>query len=244
MYILSNLINRSGCRREEWTGWDGQADGGHVSPMSHLNEETVGQTEAPPSGQNRRGVKRRREIVAAAGAVFAQHGYSGGSIRAIAERVGSSPATLLQHFGSKEKLLAAVLHDWGRRSRPAHVAEETGINWFNRLPAVMQYNLEQRGLIELLLTMTTEASNPEHPAHDFIQQRYDTIVKEVETHFREAIEAGHFKPMSEAEIAAETRTLFAVMDGLELQWLVDPVVDLAGIFGHYLNHALNQWKAS
>ena len=244
MYIRSNLINRSGCRREECPGWDGQADGGHVSTMSHVNEETVGQTEAPPSGQNRRGVKRRREIVAAAGAVFAQHGYSGGSIRAIAERVGSSPATLLQHFGSKEKLLAAVLDDWGHRSRPAHVAEETGINWFTRLPTVMQYNVEHRGLIELLLTMTTEASNPDHPAHAFIQQRYDTILDEVETHFREAIEAGQFKPMTESEITAETRTLFAVMDGLELQWLVDPSADLAGIFGRYLNHALNQWKAS
>lgn len=215
-----------------------------VSTM-HIGETTLSQLDdTPPPGQNRRGVERRRQIVAAAAAVFAQHGYSGGSIRAIAERVGSSPATLLQHFGSKEKLLAAVLEDWGRRSRPAEVSEETGINWFTRLPTVMAYNIENRGLIELLLIMAAEASNPAHPAHDFIQQRYDTIVGEVETHFREAIEAGQFRAMTEPEIAAETRTLFAVMDGLELQWLVDPTVDLAGIFGRYVNHALNQWKAS
>lgn len=211
----------------------------------HAVDAAASQIEEPlPPRQNRRGVERRRQIVAAAAAVFAQHGYSGGSIRTIAERVGSSPATLLQHFGSKEKLLAAVLEDWGRRSRPVEVSEETGINWFTRLPTVMQYNIENRGLIELLLIMAAEASNPDHPAHDFIQQRYETIVDEVETHFREAIEARHFKPMTEAEITAETRTLFAVMDGLELQWLIDPTTDLTGIFGRYLNHALNHWKAS
>lgn len=198
----------------------------------------------PPPGQNRRGVQRRRQIVAAAATVFAELGYSGGSIRTIAERVGSSPATLLQHFGSKEGLLAAVLEDWGSRSRPAQVSEETGINWFTRLPTVMQYNIENRGLVQLFVTMASEASNPEHPAYDFIKQRYDTIVDEVTAHFREAIEAGQFRSMTDAEITAETRTLFAVMDGLELQWLVDPTVDLAGIFGRYLNHSLNQWKAS
>lgn len=214
-----------------------------MSTTVHDGETAAPQADVLPPGQNRRGVERRRQIVAAAAEVFAQHGYSGGSIRTIAERVGSSPATLLQHFGSKEKLLAAVLEDWGRRSRPSEVSEETGINWFTRLPTVMQYNMANRGLIELFLTMASEASNPDHPAHDFIRRRYDTIVEEVETHFREAIEAGHFKPMTDAEISAETRTLFAVMDGLELQWLVDPTVDLAGIFGRHLTHALNQWKA-
>ena len=56
-----------------------------------------------------RGSKRREQIVATAITVFGEYGYAGGSIRTIADRVGISHATLLQHFGSKEGLFAAIV---------------------------------------------------------------------------------------------------------------------------------------
>lgn len=203
----------------------------------------MGEPELVRRGRNRRGIERRRRIVDAAAAVFAELGYSAGSVRIIADRVGSSPASLIQHFGSKEGLLIAVLEDWSERSRPAEASQEVGINYFNRLPEVMRYNIENRGLIELFLTMAAEATNTQHPAHRFIADRYVSIVDEVSRHFREAIDAGDFHPMSAHEIDHETRTLFAIMDGLELQWLIDPDVDLAGTFSTYVDQALARWKA-
>src|SRR6478609_7300154 len=67
-------------------------------------------------GPYRTGIRRREQIVEAATEVFAESGYAGGSIRAIAVRAGITNATLLQHFGSKEGLLQAVLEDWDRRA--------------------------------------------------------------------------------------------------------------------------------
>ena len=106
----------------------------------------------------------------------------------------------------------------------------------------MRYKMENRGIIELYVTMSAEATSPDHPAHRFIRQRYDTIVAEVTDHFHEAINAGQFRALTDQQIEHETRTLFAVMDGLQLQWLLDPSVSLAGAFRSYLDQALTRWR--
>ncbi len=51
----------------------------------------------------------KRALIAAAGELFAEHGYEGTSIRAIAERVNANTASINYHFGSKEKLYTEVL---------------------------------------------------------------------------------------------------------------------------------------
>ncbi|MBL1256440.1 TetR/AcrR family transcriptional regulator [Methylocystis sp. Sn-Cys] len=61
-----------------------------------------------------RGVTRAAEatraaLVAAATAVFAEHGYEGGSVRAITQRAGANQAAINYHFGGKEGLYRAVL---------------------------------------------------------------------------------------------------------------------------------------
>lgn len=48
-------------------------------------------------------------IKAAASALFAEHGFSGTSVRDIARLAGSDPAVVIRHFGSKEKLFLEVL---------------------------------------------------------------------------------------------------------------------------------------
>jgi AcrR family transcriptional regulator len=51
----------------------------------------------------------RESILAAAREAFAQRGYDGGSIRAIAAAAGVDPALVLHYFGSKDKLFLACL---------------------------------------------------------------------------------------------------------------------------------------
>ena len=121
-------------------------------------------------GPYRTGLRRREQIIDAATAVFAEYGYAGGSVRTIADRIGVSPASLLQHFGSKEGLLMAVLEDWDRRTVEARLTDVTGLDYFRRLPEVMGAHLANRGLLELFSTIAAEASSPSHPAHEFIQQ--------------------------------------------------------------------------
>ena len=115
-------------------------------------------------GPYRTGIRRREQIVAAATTVFAEYGYAGGSVRTIADRVGVSPASLLQHFGSKEGLLMAVLEDWDRHTVEASLTDVTGLDYFRRLPEVMGAHLSNRGLLELFSTIAAEASSPSPPS--------------------------------------------------------------------------------
>src|SRR6478736_5963470 len=108
-------------------------------------------------GPYRTGLRRREQIIDAATAVFAEYGYAGGSVRTIADRIGVSAASLLQHFGSKEGLLMAVLEDWDRHTVEARVTDVTGLDYFRRLPEVMAANVRNRGLLELFITMAAEA---------------------------------------------------------------------------------------
>lgn len=198
-----------------------------------------------PRTQYRKGIRRRQQIVTAASAVFAEFGYSGGSIRTIAERVGVSPAALLQHFGSKEGLLTAVLEDWAEQQLPkSRAANPRGLDFILGMREVMRYHVTHRGLIELFLTMATEASSPVHPARSFIQNRYATTLDEVCHHLQLAIDAEEIQPMPPQQIEREARTMFAVMDGIELQWLIDPSVDFVGIFDDYLDQAIVRWQGS
>ncbi len=198
----------------------------------------------PIRGRYRKGIRRRQEIVSAASAVFAEFGYSGGSIRAIAERVGVSPAALLQHFGSKEGLLTAVLNNWLNQQQAAnHAQAASGLAYINRMREIMRYHLTHRGLVELFLTMATEATSATHPARSFIQQRYAASLAEVRFHLREAINNGEIQPMSDSAIDLEARALFAIMDGLELQWLLETNIDLVRLFDDWLDATIARWRS-
>ncbi len=205
---------------------------------------TTGATAATTRGPYRNGVRRREQIVESAAKVFAEFGYSGGSIRTIATTVGVSPASLIQHFGSKEGLLEAVLEDWERQVEDVAPHHLQGLAYFEATRGYMRFHLAHRGLIELFLTMTAEASSPVHPARRFIQARYARTIATHVRHLREARELGEIGPLTDEQIHREVQMVFAVLDGLELQWLLDPSVDLAGLYDQYLDHALARWKAA
>ena len=205
---------------------------------------TVVSTTAGSRGPYRTGVRRREQIIDAATTVFAEYGYTGGSIRSIADRVGVSPASLLQHFGSKEGLLMAVLQDWDRHTVEARLAGVTGLDYFRRLPGVINAHLANRGLLELFSTLAAEASSVSHPARAFIQQRYTRNLATLAAHLREAIEVGEANPRTPAEIDHEVRLVTAVLDGIGLQWLLDPTTDVTGSIQTYIDRTLAAWRTT
>ena len=195
-------------------------------------------------GPYRTGVRRREQIIGAATAVFAEYGYAGGSVRTIADRIGVSPASLLQHFGSKEGLLMAVLEDWDRRTVEVRLTDVTGLDYFRRLPEVMAANVSNRGLLELFTTMAAEASSPAHPAHAFIQRRYADNLATLACHLQQAVDAGDVAALTPAEIDIDVRLVTAVLDGIGLQWLLDPSTDVDGTVETYINRTVASWRSS
>lgn len=193
-------------------------------------------------GPYRKGVERRSAIVRAATQVFAARGYHGASLRTIAERVGVSSASLVQYFGTKEGLLAAVLVEWARESRPAGVEGLRGLAFFAGMREAMVFNAAHPGLIELFLTLSAEATSTDHPARPFVRQRYATVVREHARHLREAVEDGEVAPMPEVALELEARTFVAAMDGIELQWLLEPDLELLALFDHLLEQTVARWR--
>ena len=195
-------------------------------------------TDRTVRGPYRSGTLRREQIVATAIAVFGELGFAGGSIRTIAGRAGVSHATLLQHFGSKEGLLMAVLQEWDRRTVQSNLAGVTGLDYFRRLPEVMTAHLSNRGLLELFTTIAAEASSPTHPAHDFIQRRYEANLATLRSHLQHAIDDGDVAPRNPAEIDAEVRLVTAVLDGIGLQWLLDPSTNVTATVEAYVDRTI------
>jgi AcrR family transcriptional regulator len=207
----------------------------------------VGATEPGAANDSRRGpyrngIRRRDEIVEAAIEVFAEFGYAGGSIRTIAARVGVSPATLLSHFGSKEGLLMAVLEEWSRRTTAASLEGSSGVAYFRRFPEVMQFHLDNRGLLELFTTLAADASSPSHPARTFIQRRYLESMGTLCLQLARAVADGEIPPLSRAQIEREARLLTAMLDGIGLQWLLDPSTDLVGDVTAFIDDTIARWQ--
>ena len=196
-------------------------------------------------GPYRTGVRRRAQITEAATTIFARRGYAGASLRQIGAAVGMSPAGLLRHFSSKEDLFLAVLNQWEDRVQHLRpTPSQVGIDYFSHFPRIMEFHMANPGLVELFLTVSAEVSDPTHPARTWVRNRYAQIVKEATENLELAADLGQVRTMNHGQIEHEVRGLFGVMDGLELQWLSDPTLDLVAMFDHTFQTTLRRWGAT
>lgn len=195
-------------------------------------------------GPYRNGIKRRREIIESAATVFGRFGYAGGTLRQIAEEVGVTPAALARHFDSKEGLLIAVLDYWDAENDRLIPPSVHGLDRFKHLPNSVRQHMANRGLIEMFLTVATEASNPSHPANEFVRSRYERVIGNGIVELKLARDLGQVLPMSNAEIEAEVRGVYAMMDGIQLQWLLDSRLDVVATFKQGLGDIISKWTNS
>ncbi len=193
-----------------------------------------------PHGPYQKGIMRRREIVDAALRIFARYGYSGGSLRQIADEVGVTPAALARHFGNKDGLLQVVLECW-EEDDDHHFDGAHGLEFFRRLSGLMEYHTTEPRLIELLLTLSTEATDPQHPARTWAVERYKRCLNRGASYLREAKDLGEVLPMDDEKIEIEIRAVFALMDGVQLQWLLDPSFPLVQTFETQLGGIVERW---
>ncbi|MDR1824698.1 MAG: TetR/AcrR family transcriptional regulator [Bifidobacteriaceae bacterium] len=178
----------------------------------------------------------RATIVKAAFEVFAQAGYQAGSIRQVAEKVGLSEAGVLHHFPSKTALLQAVLayrDDQSYREFPLQFTADPRqtLQGFVRL---ISYNTSVPGIVELFCRLSAEATVPSHPAHQYFKDRYAQIRVTSIAIFNVIAERGQLVPPNTPESAAAG--VVAMMDGLQVQWLLDRTsVDMAVEVHRYLS---------
>lgn len=191
-------------------------------------------------GPYKRGIERRREVVGIATEVFGEFGFRGGTLQQVADRVGGTPAAVLKLFGTKEKLLLAVLDHWDVITREIARDGRPELARLDGLARLMSYHVEHRGLLQLYTTMAAEAANPQHPAHDYMTARYRRTLGDMRQQFRDAVDAGYFRPMTQEQVAREGEFLLAAMDGLQIQFLLVADFDLVASFDSYVRAVLER----
>jgi AcrR family transcriptional regulator len=178
------------------------------------------------------GERKRAELVDAAFAVFAEKGFQRLSVRQIAEEIGTSHTAVLHHFGGKDALLEAVLVRREEREGPWRrtLLQEKGL--LETVPEVMRHNAGIRGVIQLDATLRAEAVNPDHPAHTFILRRDQELIASLRSEFEREIGAGRVATQLDPAVLA--RQTASLIEGVQLAWLYDDSVDMAGALRDFL----------
>ncbi|MFJ7772745.1 TetR/AcrR family transcriptional regulator [Streptomyces sp. NPDC097107] len=171
-------------------------------------------------GPYEKGEAKRREILEAALEIFAQEGYRGTSLRKVAARCNLSLPGLMHYFESKEDLLTQVLRARDDTARTRH-PQLTGPDSYR---AIVREGANTPGLVELFVSMSAAASDPDHPAHTHFGERYPAIRGEIVKYLRRRMEEGAVRSDITPERLAVV--LVAVADGVQLQWLTDRSMDM------------------
>jgi AcrR family transcriptional regulator len=179
-------------------------------------------------GQYAKGVAKREEILTSALAVIARNGYRRTSVRELADEVGLSQAGLLHYFSSKEELFQEILRKRDEVDRDAFDLEATAP--IDGLINVVRHNADVPGLVQLYAQISTEAGDPEHPAHDFFVERYRIFRESYSAAVRVEQDAGRIASDIDPELFASI--VLAVTDGLQTQWMLDPSIDMAATIEH------------
>jgi len=169
---------------------------------------------------------RRESILVSAFSVFAKSGFRGGTIKQVAELEGISEAGILHHFKSKGALLTAVLElrDTGTENRLLSDESRTGEKFIQYWLELIAYNIANKGIVELFCILSAEATDESHPAHEYFKNRYLHVFQVTSAYFQilktDAMLRDHIDPVAAA------KSLIALSDGLQVQWLLDPSWDM------------------
>lgn len=187
--------------------------------MSTISEHDIGKE----AGSRRRGPyastpARRAEIVRAASASFAEHGYERASLRDIAARANVTHAALLRHFATKEDLLLAALaqrdaddEELARRIVQSKVPRERVVS------SILEEEFAHPQQMRNWLAITIAATSPDHPAHEFFMARRERM--------REHFTSTRLATTHDSqELSADDKVtmVLAMIDGLRIQSLLDP----------------------
>ncbi|UOZ08233.1 TetR/AcrR family transcriptional regulator [Amycolatopsis sp. WQ 127309] len=177
-----------------------------------------------------RGADRRTSIVRAAFEVIAERGYRATSLAAVADRVGLTQQGLMHYFPTKEDLLTAVLEtrdEWDL----LHFGRDSSAMTVNQLADLVDYNATRKGIVQTYTVLAADSVTDGHPARSYFQDRYTRVragMTEMLERHRDELPPGS-TPEQLAPLA------IAVLDGLQLQWLLAPEeVDMSAGFRTFL----------
>lgn len=197
-----------------------------------MSDSEVPGSERAPRTQYAKGAAKRREILDTALRLIAKQGYQGSTLQHIADAVGLTKAGVLHYFDSREALLAEVLRE--RDNLASARFDNPDGDSLDLLASAVTENETTPGLVSLYSRLVVDAAAPEHPAHDYIADRYRRTVDAMADAARERQAAGtlpaSIDPLTWGRVAT------ALSDGLQLQWAYDDSIDMRATFDVVMNY--------
>lgn len=156
--------------------------------------------------------QRRQYILDAAMEIIFEEGYKGLALREVARRCGMSAPGLMHYFPDMPTLLLAQLQrrdEIDRAELAARLARPSDLRAV--LDAVVDYNAAHPRGAQLYAIVHAESLDPSHPARSYFQGR----------------SAGRYGELVRQRLALDVpaelvQALPAVLDGLQMHWLMDP----------------------
>ena len=190
-----------------------------------LSNETATAPAVTPAAQRvqkpqRKTLERREAVLKAALSVFGARGYNNGALAEIAAQAGMTHAGVLHHFGSKEALLIAVLQyrDGEEVAGIARREQPTGKAFLGHLLDTVRENTTRPGVVQAYAVLSAESVTDGHPAQEYFRGRLTGLREKLVGVINEATDF----VADQQEVHETASALIAVMDGLQVQWLLDP----------------------
>ena len=167
---------------------------------------------------------RREEIIKAATSLLAEYGFQGMTLAMVAEKVGLTEPGVLHYFPNKVALLEGVLEyrDEIDVQKYAEVINSEKVNvaeLFSLLKNVVHENEKIPELLQMFTMLVAESLRNDHPSHDFFVDRYRRGHEIYRKEFNELLKTPIRSDVDPEELAT---LIMAMMDGLQIQWLLDP----------------------
>jgi AcrR family transcriptional regulator len=198
-------------------------------------------TQPDPPGLDQRRVDQRRvgrsrnrrdDILRVAFDLFAERGYRGTSLAAVAERAGLTQQGLLHYFPNKETLLVEVLRLSDELDVRRPLTESGNAVSLDQLAELVAYNATRPGVIRSLTVLAAESLTDDHPARVFFTERYADLRSGATRSLRAELD-GRLPDSLPADQASAL--LIAVIEGLQMQWLLQPEeIDMPALFTMFL----------
>lgn len=161
---------------------------------------------------------QHEQILRAAVEVFAERGYRGTSLDAVAERAGLTRQGVLHYYPSRKRLLFALLHYREELTRRHMGSEGDGPDMPRRFAEAIEFDQGIPSLAQVHSVVMAEAATGQEPAAAFARERsrelQDMLTRELTARYGDRLPSG-----LTAQTAATA--LLALMEGLQQHWLVD-----------------------
>ena len=183
-------------------------------------------------GSYAKGIAKREEILERALEVIAREGYRGASVKELADAVGLSQAGLLHYFDSKEELFTEIVRkrddvdmgDYGATRWTHPSADDLREGYRRRHPPQHRCPRPRAALLAARRRRGRSRSIRPTGSSSSAGRTCAALFAEA---LAERRESGEFAERIDPDTLA--RILQAVSDGLQLQWMLEPDVDMAGI---------------